>query len=214
VGCRPGEIGILDDTSGWGSRTWTAVCHGRSHRCSAFRVGNSLQANCTLEQDEEAGRAEGGGQSAASRDPAIEREVVREGTADVVVLRGRFGLATEEFELEVAPVARPSSVTLRISGALGEVPSNCEAGLMVDGQLTRLFGADRAVGETRRYEFPIDITFIRRVATATRVVGRLCDIEWRLGENEQRVIRELLARYDEEATWAGQRTSGGESAPR
>lgn len=35
VGCAPREITISDDDGGWGTRTWTASCHGKRFFCSA-----------------------------------------------------------------------------------------------------------------------------------------------------------------------------------
>lgn len=40
VGCSPQEIEIADDEGGWGTRTWTATCHGKRFFCSAVAGGS------------------------------------------------------------------------------------------------------------------------------------------------------------------------------
>src|SRR5688500_14583045 len=47
IGCAEKDITISDDTSGWGSRTWTAECHGKKFFCSAVATGNNTeQVSC------------------------------------------------------------------------------------------------------------------------------------------------------------------------
>lgn len=47
IGCAEKDITITDDTSGWGSRTWTAECHGKKFFCSAVATGNNTeQVSC------------------------------------------------------------------------------------------------------------------------------------------------------------------------
>jgi hypothetical protein len=48
IGCRPHEITIEDDTSGLGTRTWTAKCRGKTFSCSAYTTGEKdAEAHCT-----------------------------------------------------------------------------------------------------------------------------------------------------------------------
>ena len=143
----------------------------------------------------------------------IDRTVVREGTTQFAVVRAVFDIGPRRFGLAVAPVAHPSIATLAISAPLADLSSGCQAGMMIDGQVTPLAGIEHATPLYRQYDFQLDIALVRRLATAERVVGRICNAEWRLGEREQRIVRELLARCDEEAAWAGPPTSGGEATP-
>jgi hypothetical protein len=39
VGCKPSEIQISDERSGWSTRTWTATCRGRRYSCAYVQTG-------------------------------------------------------------------------------------------------------------------------------------------------------------------------------
>ena len=39
IGCAPGEITISDESSGWNTSSWTAICNGKEYFCSAASGG-------------------------------------------------------------------------------------------------------------------------------------------------------------------------------
>jgi hypothetical protein len=39
IGCAESDIKITNDEEGWGSRTWTATCHGKTYYCSGHGGG-------------------------------------------------------------------------------------------------------------------------------------------------------------------------------
>jgi hypothetical protein len=39
IGCPASDIKITDDNPGWGTRTWTATCAGRTYQCSYAQTG-------------------------------------------------------------------------------------------------------------------------------------------------------------------------------
>ena len=52
------DIVISDDSSGWGSRTWTAECRGKKFFCTAVATGNNTeQVNCKEAVGDEKGAA-------------------------------------------------------------------------------------------------------------------------------------------------------------
>lgn len=218
VGCSPDQITITDQRRGFGTRNWVAVCRGRHYQCSQLAAGQgnseSIQTNCTPEGSPDPTaivQQASPTSSPPENQSTIDRTMVREGTTQFAVVRAVFDIGPRRFGLAVAPVARPSIATLGISAPLADLSSGCQAGIMIDGQVTPLTGTEHATPLYRQYDFQLDIALVRRLATAERVVGRICNAEWRLGQREQRVVRELLARCDEEAAWAGPPTSGGEN---
>lgn len=220
VGCRPDQIRITDEHRGFGTRNWVAECSGRRFQCSQLTAGQgnsqSTQTNCTQEGSATPRAVVQQASSTSTpsdNQPTVDRTVVREGTTEFAVVRTMFDIGPRRFGLAVAPVAHPSIATLAISAPLADLPAGCQAGVMIDGQVTPLTGTEHFTPRYRQYDFQLDISLVRRFATAERVVGRICNAEWRLGEREQRIVRELLARCDEEAAWAGPRTSGGEAPP-
>jgi hypothetical protein len=56
IGCPAEEIQIVSDEAGWGTRTWTAQCHGKTYYCSAHGGGqySTPQVSCK-EQSDKAG---------------------------------------------------------------------------------------------------------------------------------------------------------------
>lgn len=81
---------------------------------------------------------------------------------------------------------------------------------MIDGRMEPLAASRQADSGQRIYSIPVTVELVRRMSTATRVAGRICEEEWRIEERAQLLLREWLARVDEELAWASQATSGGE----
>lgn len=208
IGCRPADITIHDEdyTNG---HSWIAECQGRRYQCSA-----AGDVACTPEQIFDA-FAEGASTTTAvvPGTEAIERTLVREGVSVFAVLRTHFEIDTYRYGFAVAPVGHPSVVSLSISGPADELAEACPAGLMVDGRITTLHGTHRINGPSRQYAYRLDLALVRQLAAGQRVVGRICAVEWRLGEPQQHVLRELLARYDEEIAWEALHPSDDEDAP-
>ena len=48
IGCAEQDIAIVDDNSGWGTRTWTATCQGKTYFCSSHGGGqhSTAQVSC------------------------------------------------------------------------------------------------------------------------------------------------------------------------
>lgn len=68
IGCPQKDIVISNDSSGWGSRTWTAECHGKKFFCSAVASGNNTeQVNCKEAVADEKGPSP----AAAAAAPAV-----------------------------------------------------------------------------------------------------------------------------------------------
>lgn len=66
VGCAPDEIEISNDTSDFGSRTWTATCQGRTHYCTAQVTGpNNSAVSCAPAGGGSRAPAPGGGPALA-----------------------------------------------------------------------------------------------------------------------------------------------------
>lgn len=205
IGCHPEDITISDEHHSEGHH-WIAACQGRRYQCSEY-----AGVACAREQTFDAFAEDTEATRAAAAGGGIERAVVREGESDVVVLRANFDIEGYRYGLTLAPVAHLFVASLSITAPSDEIGDGCAAGLLVDGQLTHLHGAGRVADGARTYEFPLDVGFVRRLATASRVVGRICDVEWRLDDAQRGVVRELLTRHDEEAAWTGAQTSGGAS---
>jgi hypothetical protein len=57
VGCAPSEITIADESSGWNTKSWVAICHGKQYFCSGIsgggRYGSGPSIACTLQTGEE-----------------------------------------------------------------------------------------------------------------------------------------------------------------
>jgi hypothetical protein len=49
IGCPPEEIRIMEEESGWVSRTWVAECRGRRFYCAEVSAGDSAQFDCAEE---------------------------------------------------------------------------------------------------------------------------------------------------------------------
>ncbi len=52
IGCPPEEIQILEEDSGWNTKTWVAECRGKRFHCTEVSAGNSAQFDCTEEAAE------------------------------------------------------------------------------------------------------------------------------------------------------------------
>lgn len=99
---------------------------------------------------------------------------------------------------------------MTIAAPVRRLAEGCLVGVMTDGVLHPMEIRSTSVRSAwREYELVISIDLVRRMGTASRVVGRICDDEWRLGEAEQAVVNELVTRIDEELAWVPQATSGG-----
>jgi hypothetical protein len=47
IGCKAADVEVSDERSEWGSREWTASCHGRRYTCSTFAAGeDAVQTAC------------------------------------------------------------------------------------------------------------------------------------------------------------------------
>jgi hypothetical protein len=76
---------------------------------------------------------------------------------------------------------------------------------LIDGQLLALEGVrtvEDSIGPGLRTVISIDT--LAALSRAERVSGRVCDVEWRFGPNDQALLRELLTRIDEDLAWQRQ----------
>lgn len=51
IGCAPSEITIADESSGWNTSSWTAICNGKVYYCSAVSSGHAADVDCKPRQE-------------------------------------------------------------------------------------------------------------------------------------------------------------------
>lgn len=233
TGCAPQEIVIEDGRVGLSTETWTAVCRGRRFQCA----GVGRQWTCTPEPDAAEDSADAvetsiAGPSATSPPavaepppataptaaaavqgigPAVQRVAVEGDTgASVITLRAR--IRADDFTLAFRAEPRVSEqVTFAMLRPAALVVPNCAVGFMVDGEL-QSFPQPQLVrdGSDRGYRAAISLDTLRRMSLGTRVVGRVCEREWRIDPAGLAALQELVARIDEERAW---QAGTGEAEP-
>lgn len=132
---------------------------------------------------------------------SVERHEARTAAGTYAVYEATVPAGELTLVLTAAPARETDRLWLSVGGSPSSVPESCALGVLTDGQLTRLEG-ERILRDGRAmYRVPVDFALLRRMAAATRVAGRVCDREWRVGPESEAALDELVARIDEERTW-------------
>ncbi len=205
TGCGQGEIQISDDSSVGNTRTWLATCRGQRFRCAHVAGGDS---RCTPEAMPPAGPPPIPG-------PGVQRvQGVGPNGAPIALVVAELDAGPYHFHVESAPSVDRETVRWIISAPVQQLGPSCQAGVMIDGIINdfTIVGV-RATADRAEYTTTLPMVAVRAMASGGRVVGRICTDEWRLDDAAAAVIRELVARIDEESTWQAPQTSGGEAPP-
>lgn len=190
TGCAPREIEISEDTGGGNPRTWVATCRGQRFRCFHVTAGSS---QCAPDQAASVPPAPASG-------TAVRRvQAVAPNGAPVTLLVGDLDAGVYHFHVEAAPSVDPTTVRWTISAPLQILGPACQASVTIDGVVTdfTVLGV-QAVGDRGEYTTTLPMVAVRAMAMGGRVVGRICNDEWRLDDLAANVIRVLAARIDEE----------------
>lgn len=82
IGCAESDIAITDDEMGWGTRTWTATCHGRTYFCSAHGGGKNSTSQVSCKESTESADAARAPQPTREDDATTACNVVYEHAAE------------------------------------------------------------------------------------------------------------------------------------
>jgi hypothetical protein len=222
VGCPVHEVVVDQQGSnvGWNSRTdtWRASCRGRVFQCSMLSVssqgGASSSAVCTPMAS--GGEAPPAGEAVASTvapAPAPDPVHVDTNAAGHRVISAELEEGRFHVRLVSVPAEEPHRVLI-VFAMGGTVQSNaqCPVGLLVDGTVIALAGATYTTrGHVETWHGHIDDTVAGTLGTGHRVVGRVCELEWRPSSASQLVIDEWNARRTEELAWV--QSNPGAAAP-
>lgn len=110
--------------------------------------------------------------------------------------------AVGEFTLMWSWTAGQSEVAFAMLAPGAIAQRSCEVGLMIDG--VRQPFPEPEFGSVERlsgYRARISLEVLRQMSFGARVVGRMCNAEWRLDHPAQAVVMELLDRIAEEQAW-------------
>ena len=121
------------------------------------------------------------------------------------VFSARLKIAGLWLTLAGAPAKTPEFVTLWLDLPSDLRGKECQVRLMIDGELQPVLRTLESGRDRLAVMVPLEL--LELIATKPRVVGRLCDYEWRLGEKSQAAAKELLLRFREELVWLKRDTS-------
>ncbi len=195
IGCPPDEITISDDRRGWGNRTWTAECRGRTYFCTGSDEDISCRARdeAVSASSAPAAPAAAPARPAAAATSSVQRHV-RDGRA-LFVAEASAGSTTLRFMTSPANDAESARISLPASAASA---ADCPAGLLIDGAVESL-PLLRATPQEIMYSMTMDA--LRRAAAAQHLSGRICADELVFDADDIASLRELVRRTDEEVAW-------------
>ncbi|XXY45899.1 hypothetical protein WME91_38435 [Sorangium sp. So ce269] len=209
TGCDPNEITINGVNGAGRVRTWTSACQGKTFRCSAT-VATERSRSLLLEEDRfddvtcspAAGAAAQPSAAAVSAAVPPAAGVAREAREGGIgsVLRARF--SEDSFAMVLSVFLGENSDeaiwSLVPSGpAAGGVDEACAVVLLIDGDKVPLLRSASA-RDPHAVQVKVPLSLVKRLAAAERVVGRVCEKEWRLSAPSRDVLRELVLRVEEE----------------
>jgi hypothetical protein len=220
VGCGPDQIEISDYQRGFVAETWRARCGGRVYQCSRSGGGGTMigrtyvasapQVACSQAYVSESRPAESPATSTLFK--------VRKTTGPdrEAVFSARLKIAGLWMVLAGAPAKTPGYVTLWLDLPSDLRGKECQVRLMIDGELQPTLRTLQSTRDQLAIMIPLEL--LERIAGQPRVVGRVCDFEWRLGDKSQAAAKELLMRFREELAWlrrdpASQPAREGAAAP-
>ncbi len=152
-------------------------------------------------------RDEGGGRvhvwtdvTSGSEDARVVREPSQ--TGDDWSLRARGTIADFTLVWLAIPARDAQHVGLTLLAPVTPERRDCDARAMVDGTVTELpQTGHRVVEDQDRIMLELPVEVARGIASARSAVIRLCDEEIRFDVENTAIVRELMARFDEEGGW-------------
>ncbi len=188
-----------------GSRSWTAECQGRVYHCIAY----SSEVNCAPETQ--------GGEAAATTPAASSAEAppisrtMRDGHPN---LRATMRLGEAELSLSGSPTRDAERLYLTLEVSAQPSHRECPAGFLVDGAIHSLsLLQHEELGVREKLSYVVPVSLLRQWVVATRVAGRLCQEPLELSAANIEVVREFLARFDEDLAWQSMQASEPVPAP-
>lgn len=223
VGCPESEVEISDYEKGWTYSTWIATCHGMRYQCSQYGSGDDLDVSCTPDKSKAntvGVRSTSGGNVAANRTrpsnaPAdnVRRIVRTSGNKRQVLMKA--WLNPDPFAIGVLGSARKTGihkVATRYAAPPGR-HKQCSLRVMINGDMTELErAAYRRSGRHEEVVSRVPTDLMKKMATAQRVVGRVCSDQFRIDEDDQRILNEYLTRLADEQAWVGDEASARNEA--
>jgi hypothetical protein len=209
TGCSPDKAEIEDIQVEGRFSSWTSSCNGKVFQCSAFAPRNYPSAttfsddkidsvSCAPRNGTAAQPAGAAATDTAPPETGVTRERIDKGTG--FLLRARvvegvflmdFSVIFDEGNDSVTWLTTPS----RTKGY--EVDERCAVVLLIDGEKVPLARAP-AASDPQLIKLKVPLALVKRMAEAKRVVGRICDQEWRLSPSSREVLQEFLVRLNEE----------------
>jgi hypothetical protein len=225
IGCAESDISVTNDEMGWGSRTWTARCHGKTYFCSAHGGGkdSTPQVACRESNNDVASVAAPPARSRPRSKPEEEDEeeeeevpeIRTEGKGDeaLVVLELRLH-GDAVLRLTAAPESHQDLVQLKlVRETEAEDVDECNLAFMVNGQVAPTPKAV-AVRQDKVLSHRIQIgrELMAELAGAQKVAVRVCTERWALTRTQVRKIREFMDRVQEEQAWRAPASAGSAGA--
>ena len=221
VGCPPSQIRISNDSYSYGSRTWTATCHGRQYACSAVATGrDNSQVNCApmggggggsmvahsspspspRSSSTASGSSSASGSRPGSGSATVKRGYDEERHAHFVT--GRFEIARGlNVIISGAPKVSMGTIAVTLFGVSHDTKVRmCEAvQVLINGEP---FSTERNVKDTNVSEVKIesrfDFSVFQPLAERFPVFGvRACGVSWGFTPDQLDQLRALLAVYSD-----------------
>lgn len=209
TGCDPDKIQIAKLKSEGHFGAWTSSCHGKVFQCSAlpsdfgvpapFETITRLDAvSCTLRNGASEQPAGVVATDTAPPETGVSRERIDKGIGFLLRARIVEGVFLMDFSVVFAEGNDSVTWLTTPSRTKGyEVDERCAVVLLIDGERVPLARAP-ASSDPQLIKLKVPLALVKRMAEAKRVVGRICDQEWRLSPSSQEVLQEFLVRLNEE----------------